>query len=80
MKTFKLSCSMGHEPMDWTTQADDKDMAYANFMAMQEVKDHMAQMHADMAGKSEEDMKNDVMGMISEEGGDMGGADTGAAM
>ena len=74
MKTYKLSCSMGHEPMSWTTQADSMDMAAMNFLGMQEMKDHVAQMHADWAGKSEEDMKAAVMGMITEEGADMAAA------
>lgn len=71
MKTYKLSCSMGHEPMSWTTQADSMEAAAMAFLGMQELKDHVGQMHADWAGKSEEDMKAAVMGMITEEGADM---------
>lgn len=74
MKTYKLSCSLGHEPMSWTTQADSKEMAYDNFMDMQAMKDHVAQMHADMASMDPAAMKAQVMGMISEEGGDMASA------
>lgn len=71
MKTYKLTCSMGHEEMSWTTQADSMDAAAMAFLGMEELKSHVAEMHADWAGKSEEEMKAAVMGMITEEGGDM---------
>jgi hypothetical protein len=74
MKTYKLDCSMGHEPMSWTTQANSMEEAATAFMGMQELKDHVAQMHTDWAGKSEEEMKTALMGMIKEEGGDMASA------
>lgn len=76
MKTYKLDCSMGHEPMSWTTQADSMEAAATAFLGMQELKDHVANLHADWAGKSEADMKAAVMGMITEESGDMASAPT----
>lgn len=71
MKTFKLTCAMGHEEMTWTTQADSMEAAAMAFLAMDELKAHVAEMHADWSSKSEEEMKAAVMGMITEEGADM---------
>jgi len=66
-----MTCDQGHEAMSFTTQADSMDMAYDNFMAMDDVKSHVSSMHADMAAMDAEAMKEMVMGMISEEGSDM---------
>ena len=71
MKSYTMTCDRGHEPMSFTTQADSADMAYDNFMAMEDVKSHVATAHADMAGMDAEAMKTMCMGMIKEEGADM---------
>lgn len=73
MAMFKMTCDQGHEPMSWTTDAADKDAAYEAFMAMPEVMEHVSSMHADMASMGDDEKKDMVMGMISEEGDDMGG-------
>lgn len=65
MTTYTLSCSMGHEPMSWTTQADSKEMAAENFLGMAELDEHVKSAHPDWAGKSHDDMKAAVMGMIT---------------
>ena len=68
MKSYTMTCDKGHEPMSFTTQADSTDMAYENFMAMEDVKAHVASSHADMAGMDADAMKAMCMGMIKEDG------------
>ena len=66
MKTYTLACEVDHEPMSWTTEAESMDDAADNFMSMQNVINHLTQAHPEIAQEPDEDMKTDMLSMISE--------------
>lgn len=65
MTTFTLTCSLEHEPMTWTVEADSKEAAADMFLAMDELKSHIGSAHPDMMNKSPEEMKAAVLSMIA---------------
>lgn len=75
MKNWKLTCTDGFTK---TVSAATQEEAVDMFMTDTDVTAHVTQNHPDWTGKSPEEMKQGVMGMVAEEmvtpaGGDMGG-------
>lgn len=64
-----MVCDTDHdEPMTLTVEADNDDEAMD--MMMEEVKAHLGEMHEDMADKSDEELKEMILGKWKKEEGE----------
>ncbi len=70
MKKFVLTCNMGHdEPFKKEVMAESMETAVEMLMAEADVLAHVQSAHPEMAGKTPEEMKAGVMGMVKEDTG-----------
>lgn len=68
MKKFVMTCDMGHdEPFKKEVMAETMEAAVDAVMADADVMAHVQAAHPEMAGKTPEEMKMAVMGMVKEE-------------
>ena len=56
---YTFTCSQGHEPETFTTEAESDDEAVEKLMEM--ARPHLAEKHQEMAGGSPEDAKQMIM-------------------
>lgn len=68
MKKFVLTCDMGHdEVFKKDVMAETMELAVEMFMADADVLAHAKAAHPEMMGKTPEEMKMELAGMVKEE-------------
>ncbi|MDP2671453.1 MAG: hypothetical protein Q8P13_03265 [bacterium] len=74
---YTMTCNQGHEDEPFTASVEAENDDEAMGKMMEEVKPHLAEKHSDLAGKSDDELKEMIVGMWSkEEGGAAMGGDT----
>lgn len=67
MAKYIFSCDMDHEVMSFEAEAEIDEEAVTKLL--EQTKTHTAEMHADMAGKSDEELMEMIRGGMKKEEG-----------